>query len=151
MSQSVMQENWLAVFKVKVKARAYVIKTWLYDLLYLLNAGPLAAKLGLIIQHHKPEHSVQKLDYCIQGQGQNAGDCLSEWYLLNFYYFCPFLFLPFFFLDTFLISGIDKSMEWFTIPTCPSLKCFFNNGNAEGTISSEIYVWSLCMFVCLFL
>ena len=46
--------------------------------------------------------------------------------------FCPFLFY------TFLKSGIDKSAEWSTIPACPSLICFFNSGNTEGTNSSKI-------------
>ena len=35
-SQSVMQKNWFTVFNVKVIARAYVIKIWLF-LLYLLK------------------------------------------------------------------------------------------------------------------
>ena len=53
--------------------------------------------------------------------------------------FCPFLFYTFF-----LKSGIDKSTEWSTIPACPSLMCFFNRGDTEGTNSSKI----LClMFV----
>ena len=34
-------------------------------------------------------------------------------------------------------SGIDKSTEWSTIPACPSLMCFFNRGNTEGTNSSK--------------
>ena len=43
-----------------------------------------------------------------------------------------------------LKSGIDKSTEWSTIPACPSLMCFFNRGDTEGTNSSKI----LCpMFV----
>ena len=41
-------------------------------------------------------------------------------------------------------SVIDKSKEWSTIPACPSLVCFFNRGDTEGTNSSKI----LClMFV----
>ena len=56
-----------------------------------------------------------------------------------FYCFCPFLFLY-----TFFKSGIDKSTEWSTIPACPSLSCFFNKCDADGTNSSKI----LCsMFV----
>ena len=50
-----------------------------------------------------------------------------------FYCFCPFLFLYFFFSE----SGIDKSTEWSTIPACPSLMCFFNRGDTEGTNSSK--------------
>ena len=36
MSQCVMQKNWFTIFNVKVTARIYIIKIWLY-LLYLLN------------------------------------------------------------------------------------------------------------------
>ena len=35
-------------------------------------------------------------------------------------------------------SGIDKSMEWSTIPACPNLMCFFNRGDTEGTNSSKM-------------
>ena len=51
----------------------------------------------------------------------------------------------FFFFYTFKKKcGIDKSTEWSTIPACPSLMCFFNRGDTEGTNSSKI----LCpMFV----
>ena len=36
-----------------------------------------------------------------------------------------------------------------TIPACPSLMCSSNRGNIEGTDSSKICVWCLCMFyVC---
>ena len=38
-------------------------------------------------------------------------------------------------------SGIDISTDWYTIPACPSLVCFFfflNRGNTEGTTSSKI-------------
>ena len=48
------------------------------------------------------------------------------------------------FFYTFLKSGVDKSTEWSAIPACPSLMCFFNRGDTEGTNSSNI----LCpMFV----
>ena len=41
-------------------------------------------------------------------------------------------------------SGIDKSTEWSMITACPSLICFFNRRDTEGTNSSKI----LCsMFV----
>ena len=47
------------------------------------------------------------------------------------------------FFNTFLKSGIDKTMEWSTIPVCPSLM-LFNRGDTEGTNSSR----TLClMFV----
>ena len=59
---------------------------------------------------------------------------------LFFYCFCPFLFY------TFLKSGIDKSMDWSTVPTCPSLRCFFNRGGTDGTNSSNI-LCSMFMYV----
>ena len=66
-------------------------------------------------------------------------------YFRIFYCFCPFLFY------TFIKSGIDKLTEWSTIPSCPSLMCFFNRGDAEGTNSSKIlcsmFVYVLCKFV----
>ena len=37
----------------------------------------------------------------------------------------------------FFLSGIDKSTEWSMIPACPSLMCFFNRGDTEGTNSSN--------------
>ena len=48
------------------------------------------------------------------------------------------------FFYAFLKSGIDKSTEWSTIPACPSLMCFSNRGNTEGTNSSNI----LCLTFC---
>ena len=54
------------------------------------------------------------------------------------------LLLHIFLFNTFLKSGIDKSTEWSTVPACPSLMCFFNKGDTEGTKSSKV----LCsMFV----
>ena len=66
--------------------------------------------------------------------------------LMHLYNISEFFIAPVhsFLLYTFLKSGIDKSTEWSTIPACPSLMCFFNRGDTEGTNSSKI----LClMFV----
>ena len=68
----------------------------------------------------------------------DTGICCYAFIYLNFLllFSIPFLYL--------LKSGIDKSTEWSTIPACPSLMCFFNRGDTEGTNSSKI----LCpMFV----
>ena len=39
-------------------------------------------KLGVVMQHHKPERSVKKMEYCNQGQGhskgQNANVCPDD-------------------------------------------------------------------------
>ena len=51
-------------------------------------------------------------------------------------FFLLLLSIPF--LYFFLKSGIDKSTEWSTIPACPSLMCFLNRGDTEGTNSSKI-------------
>ena len=82
MSQSVVQKNWFTVFNVKVTARAYIIKTWLfftisskllvfsrsrsqqrlvwskYDSFYniLWTSDPFATKLCLVVHYHKPEY-----------------------------------------------------------------------------------------------
>ena len=64
-------------------------------------------------------------------------------HLFEMMHFC-FLHVILFLFYTFLKSGIDKSTEWSTIPVCPSLMCFFNRGDTEGTNSLKI----LClMFV----
>ena len=65
-------------------------------------------------------------------------------HLHNFFLnFLLLLSIPFFY--TFLKSGIDKSTEWSTIPACPSLTCFFNRGDTEGTNSSKI-LCSMCVY-----
>ena len=64
----------------------------------------------------------------------------------NILIFLLLLSIPFLFL--FFKSGIDKSTERSTIPTCPRLICLFNWSNTEGTNTSKF----LClMFVCVFL
>ena len=52
-----------------------------------------------------------------------------------------------FFFYTFLKSGIDKLVKWSMIPACPSLMCFFNRGNTEGTNTLKI----LCLMFLYFL
>ena len=97
MSQSVVQKNWFSVFKVRVTARAYIIKIWLFlqylndSFCYIFGtAVPIAIKLGLIVQHCKLE-CVEKLDYCIYGQGHSEGSIcqwMTVWYLLISRIFC---------------------------------------------------------------
>ena len=55
------------------------------------------------------------------------------------------------FFYTFLKSGIDKSTEWSTIPACPSLMCFFNRGDTNGTNCSKfclMFVYVLFHVIC---
>ena len=79
-------------------------------------------------------------------------DCF-HWYLLLCIYIIFFIAFVhfFFFFDTFSKSGLDISTEWSTIPACPSLMCFFNRGDTEGTNSLKIlclmFVYVLCKFV----
>ena len=44
MRQCVMQKNWFTIFNVKVTARAYIIKIWLF-LLYLLHCWPICNQI----------------------------------------------------------------------------------------------------------
>ena len=88
MRRCVMQKNWFTIFNVKITVRASIIKMWLFfsidifgDKLKLVfspdvilcgllgskhqlskfeTTGLFATKLGLIVQHHKLECSVEK-------------------------------------------------------------------------------------------
>ena len=64
----------VAIFKVKVPARAHMIKIWLCYVIWTVDS--LATKLGLMIHHQKPECPMKKkMDYSIQvkvtAKGQN--------------------------------------------------------------------------------
>ena len=65
-------------------------------------------------------------------------------------YIFLFLLLSIRFLYFLKKSGIDKSTEWSTIPASPSLICFFNRGNTEGTNSSNILrlLFRVCFVIC---
>ena len=80
-----MQKDWLAIFKVKITARAHMIK---YDNVYYIfwTADPFASKLGLIVHSHKPECFMEKLDHCVQGQGHSKiSEC--QWMLVQMIFF----------------------------------------------------------------
>ena len=72
MRQSVMQTDWFAFFKVKVTARAHMIKIWQF-LLYLLNCSSVCHQTWFdsTLSYHKPECFMEKLDCCVQGQGHS--------------------------------------------------------------------------------
>ena len=59
----------------------YVIKMWLF-LLHFLNFWCIASKLGLIVQHHKPECAMEKSDCC-----------WARWQALFNYFFLLFICL----------------------------------------------------------
>ena len=74
-----MQENWFAVFKVKVTVRVQIIQ---YDCFWIFQtAGLFATKLGLIVQHHKPQCPVKNgiavFKVRVTGKVQNVNECLS--------------------------------------------------------------------------
>ena len=58
------------------------------------TAGPFATKLGLIVQHHKPEchvmwkNGITVFKVTVTGKVQNVSECLSGRYLLNQGTFC---------------------------------------------------------------
>ena len=56
-------------------------------------------------------------------------------HLYNILILVLLLSIPFFYILFFFKSVIDKSTERSTIPACPSLMCFFNMGDTEGTNS----------------
>ena len=62
---------------------------------------------------------------------------------ITFFNFVLCLSIPFFYFSLTWYWW----MEWSTKPAYPSLMCSFNRGNTEGTNSSEICVWCLCMYV----
>ena len=70
--------------------------------------------------------------------------------VMHLYNILEFFFIAsvhsFFFLILLKKSGIGKSTEWSTIPMCPSLMCFFNRHDTEGTNSSKI-LWPMFVYV----
>ena len=70
-----LQKAWFAIFKVKVVARAYMIKNDSFFYTFW-TADPFATKFGLIVHYHKPEGHMEKLDCCFQGQGHSK---MSKW------------------------------------------------------------------------
>ena len=76
-------------------------------------------------------------------------------YLYNIFYNFVVAYVHSFF-NTFSTSGIDKSSEWSTIPAIPaypSLVCFFNRSDTEGTNSLKKFVFDICVcfVLCKFL
>ena len=69
MSLSVMQKDWFAILKVKVTARAHMIKCNNFYCLFW-TADPFATRLGLIVHCHKPGCFKEKLDCFGQGHSK---------------------------------------------------------------------------------
>ena len=75
MDQSVMQEDWFAIFKVKVTVRAHIIR---YDCFYHIcwTSDLFVTKFIWMVHHHKLKCFVSKLDCSFQGQDHSAGSKL---------------------------------------------------------------------------
>ena len=70
-------------------------------------------------------------------------------FFLYYYCFYPFLF----FLYTFFLqSGIDKSTERSTIPACPSLMCFLQQGwyRRDSFFANLVLDVCVCFVLCRF-
>ena len=74
-----------------------------YDNFYCIfwNAYPFATKLGLIVQYHKPECFMEKLDCCVQGQGHRK---ISK---------CQWMFVKKIFSD--LLNLLLQNLVWWCI------------------------------------
>ena len=88
MGQSVMQEDWFAVFKFKVTVMDNIIKIDLFKNI-IGTADPFATKLGLMAHHHKVDCLVKRLDCSlvkvkVTEKVQNSSVCLSGQYLINY-------------------------------------------------------------------
>ena len=86
MSHSVMQKKKSLLSSRSRSQRRLMWSTYDSDYYSFWTADSLATRLGLMVDHHKPECFVKKMDYCVQGQGLSEGSrcrCLSRWYLLN--------------------------------------------------------------------
>ena len=90
MSQSVMQKDWFAIFKVKFTARALMIKIWQF-LWYLLNCWSFSTKLGLLVYLLVSQSVLWKnwiVVVKVTAKFQNVNECLSRYFLnrWTFYY-----------------------------------------------------------------
>ena len=95
MSQSAMQKNWVAIFKVKVIERAYIHNKSITVLIIFSKLMILlVTKLGLMVHHHKPRCSVKKVDCCIQYQGHSDGSKCQHLFALTISSEPPNIFLP---------------------------------------------------------
>ena len=66
------KKNWFPIVNVKVTNEGLYNQNMTISTVFQ-TAGPVATKLGLIVQHYEPECSAEKLDYCVQGQGHTEG------------------------------------------------------------------------------
>ena len=78
-----MRKNWFIIFNVKVTARANKLYNQNMTIFTISSKLLVGLQLGLIVQHHKPDCTVEKLDKVIVTVKIQI---VSEWlsgYLLN--------------------------------------------------------------------
>ena len=91
MSQIVMRYKNCLLSSRSRSQRELTLSKYYSDCYIFWTVNVLATKLGLMIGYYRPERLVEKLDYCIQGQGHSEGSkcrCLPRWYFLNRQTFC---------------------------------------------------------------
>ena len=127
-----------------------------YDYFYYTfqTAGPFVTKLSLIVQHHKPECSVEKLGYCLQVKVttsfQNVSECLLGWYLLIHRTFCYQTLYG----DAASWARVScrKKMFLSSWPRSQQVSWCFEPSQSLGIISGPIRMWlrQLCLLNCWF-
>ena len=91
MNQSVTQNKNCLLSSRPRSQRGLILSNYYSDYYIFWTADSLATRSGLMIDYHRPERLVEKLDYCSKGQGHSEGSkfrCLSRWYFLNRRTFC---------------------------------------------------------------
>ena len=124
MSQSVMQKDWFAIFKVTVTARAHMIKIWQF-LLYLLDCWSFCYQTWFDSTLSQAWMFYgEKLDCCVQGQGY---DKISK---------CQLMFVQMIFFGSLSLFATrpDVVMHYYE-PDCLSKRlvcCLQGQGHSYG-------------------
>ena len=86
MRQCVMRKNWFTIFNVKVTARTYIIKLWLF-FLYFLNCCSICKQTWYGSRATRNQSVLWKnvitaLKVKVTAKVQNVSESLSGWYFL---------------------------------------------------------------------
>ena len=112
-----MHKKWFTIFNVKVTAKAYMNKIWLF-LLCLLNCWSICNQTwfdSTASLHQKPECPVEKLDYCAQGQCHSEGST-CQWMFVRIISFEPQnILLPNLVCLWSIMSQSVMQKNWFTV------------------------------------
>ena len=133
--ERVMRKNWFAVFKVKVTARAYIIRMWL-----LLSELLTLSQLNLVWYYILLCWSVtyRKVDYCVQKQGRSetskVNDFVSGQCFLNY-------------CTVYYQTWYNDVSSWARVKIM--VCCLKGQGHNEGVIWSN-YDSVLCLLNCCF-